>query len=672
MKFDLKSSPRHIQRLQNIASVISGICNINVTIDDNTKVPYFSKEHNLCVLPNGDYSDENFVQLIEGFTCHEAGHGRYTEHEIYENAFKSVLEESEGFIRLEENLNAVYQNLRQKQKAYSRAKRLTGLINLFDDVQMEEKVGRHYPEAKKRLAVTYALMVKAGRMTIDINSKPENPVLFIECYLLNSLRVKVLNQEGHKETLDPFFEYAEKILAPVFSEVEEIFHEALNCESTQNCDFLARKTLALLERLRDEAKEKQQQEEQNKQEQHDENDESSGAESETESTDQNDGKGEGDSDINDDESDVGDTESEGQSSDEGSENSVAAGDEVDNHSSPEDNPDDASDGESDVESEINADTAESDCSVSETSDKESNFSTEQWQQLAELLDDFLNSDEDSEDYHDALAKEIEVIASKVSDEVKAEFGASHWDIPDLLIDLNVYNEALTLSHSIGADLSVLQQVKIRGQNKTRDRGVSFDTNRLIQSPMGVRDVFRAQSESKNRGHVGLVVVRDISGSMLLESRYVHAIKSDLALTLAVEAVPKMHVANVIYPYIDKPFEVIKTFEQNTEETLSKFSLGCKGNDTPTGSALMAAVDLLLECQFDRKIILLITDGFPTQSDNPISEVMELAESNGIEIAGVSIKTEELIGFDEGTFVIVDDISLLSIEVSKLVHQILSN
>lgn len=289
-----------------------------------------------------------------------------------------------------------------------------------------------------------------------------------------------------------------------------------------------------------------------------------------------------------------------------------------------------------------------------------------------MLDDFLNSDEESEDFHEALANEISVIAASVSGEVKAEFGANEWDLPDLLIDLNVYNEALNISQTLGADLSVLQQVKMRGQFKTRDRGLSFDINRLIQSPMGVRDVFRSQSESKNRGHVGLVIVRDISGSMILDHRYIHAIKTDLALTLAIEANSKMHVANVIYPFVDKDFEVIKTFDENAEETLSKFSLGCKGNNTPTGSALMAAVELLLESQFDRKIVFLITDGYPTESDYTISDVLTVAESNGIEIAGVGIKTDELIGFDEGTFVNVDDISLLPNVVSKLVHQILSN
>ncbi|RVS75705.1 VWA domain-containing protein, partial [Citrobacter freundii] len=607
---------------------------------------------------------------IEGFICHEAGHGRYTEHEVYREAFVGELINADGFISIDDKLNAEFQTLKQKKIAYARAYRLHGLINLFDDVQMEEKTGIDYQEAKKRLAVSYALMVEAGRMTVDVSSSPQNPVQFIEMFLLNTLRVNVLQQEGHKETLDPFFDYAKKILEPVILEVDEIIHQALSCKSTQNCDSLARKTLALLERLRDEAKEKQQEEDQNKDPQND-TDNSSGSENEPDSETNGDNQGEGDGDSEEQDDDAGNgkapmEDNEPSEQSKGDEESAESG-----NGEP--------DGEPETDESANPDSYDADGTPSQIdssngnpSDGESNFSPEQWSILAKLLDDFLNSDEESEDFHEALANEISVIAASVSDEVKAEFGANEWDLPDLLIDLNVYNEALNISQTLGADLSVLQQVKMRGQFKTRDRGLSFDINRLIQSPMGVRDVFRSQSESKNRGHVGLVIVRDISGSMILDHRYIHAIKTDLALTLAIEANSKMHVANVIYPFVDKDFEVIKTFDENAEETLSKFSLGCKGNNTPTGSALMAAVELLLESQFDRKIVFLITDGYPTESDYTISDVLTVAESNGIEIAGVGIKTDELIGFDEGTFVNVDDISLLPNVVSKLVHQILSN
>ncbi len=58
---------------------------------------------------------------------------------------------------------------------------------------------------------------------------------------------------------------------------------------------------------------------------------------------------------------------------------------------------------------------------------------------------------------------------------------------------------------------------------------------------------------------------------------------------------------------------------------------------PQRSALNAALELLLESQFDRKIVFLITDGYPTESAYTINDVFSVAESNGIEIAGVGIK-----------------------------------
>ncbi|WP_244432440.1 hypothetical protein [Escherichia coli] len=116
MKFDLKSSPRHIQRLTNIASVISGINGIYVIIDNKVSTPYFNTQNNVCVLPNGDYSDERFVKLIEGFICHEAGHGRYTEHEVYREAFVGELINADGFISIDDDLKADFQNLNKSKK----------------------------------------------------------------------------------------------------------------------------------------------------------------------------------------------------------------------------------------------------------------------------------------------------------------------------------------------------------------------------------------------------------------------------------------------------------------------------------------------------------------------------------------------------------------------------
>ncbi|MFP1529386.1 hypothetical protein ACLB1R_34805 [Escherichia coli] len=191
------------------------------------------------------------------------------------------------------------------------------------------------------------------------------------------------------------------------------------------------KTLALLERLRDEAREQQQQTEQEEQEAYDESETETDTDTDTESedkslelTDSREDDSEDDSEGQADTSDNSDLAQEGCS-----EPSELAEDNEGNNEPTGGNPTGDNIIEDDTDA-INPSESESDEASSTNVEDESNFSSAQWEILADLLDAFLGSDEDSEDYHDALAKEIEGIASKVSDDVKAEFGASEWDIPD--------------------------------------------------------------------------------------------------------------------------------------------------------------------------------------------------------------------------------------------------
>jgi Mg-chelatase subunit ChlD len=629
MKFDLKNSPRHIQRLKNIANVISGIPGVDVYISSQVKGPYFQPSSNLIVLPNGDYSEEKFVNLIEGFICHEAGHGRYTDNVQWQCELDTILTSAPGFVEFDNNHEGVFDSLPLKKAAYAKARRLGGLINLFDDIQMERHVAADYAQAGPRLAKTYELMVEAGFMTCDIGSASPDPVRFLESFLLNTLRIEVLNQEGNAAVLDPFFEYANTLLEPIKSEIMNITHAAHNSSCTQDAIHLAKETLALIERMRDEAKEQQKEKDKSP-----------------------------DADNSDSQQEPG-TESDNDAGDNG-------------HQDSEENEDEHSD-KCEGEMDEGSDEAGRDDSQAVTGEtEESNFSSEQWEKLESLLSEFLECAEDSPDYHEHIAAMIEEIAEACPADVKAEFGGSDWDLPDLPIDIDVYNEALRLSQTVSGDLAMLQQANVRNLNKTRDRGVSFDPGRLIQAPMGVRDVFRTPGTSKSRGHIGIVLVRDISGSMQSEDRYIHAIKADLALSLALQSYSNMHVSNILFPYRDKTSEIIKSFDQTVEETISRFSLGKTGGNTPTGDALMAAHNLLLESQFDRKIILLITDGEPSVTAYSVKDVLSLADSNGIEIAGIGINTSELEGFNEGTFVNVEDISKLAVEVNRLVMSVLTN
>lgn len=663
MKFDLKSSDRHIARLKNIAKVISGMPGIDVVIHPTAKGPYYLSDKKICVMPNGDYSDPEFITLIEGFICHEPGHARYTNCIAWDDVVFNALRQADGYIS-DSKGSFVFSSPKLHRQADIKARRLGGLVNLFDDVQMEFQTGRDYAQAQIRLADTYALLVKKGKITNDITVEDPNPVQFIEMYLLNKLRNTVLGQVGDREILDAFYDYCERILQPVLPELNAIYEEACDCRSTEGAIDLAYKTYELMQRLRDEAKQQQQQEE----EQPESNSDSSSDPNESEPGSDNSSNGNGSA------ADDGDSESDtdgGNKSGAGSEDDVQSDDDS-NGSGKDKSDDDSADGnnstdESGSETDENAATGDDGQPV-----EKSNFTEKDWEKLSNLLDDFLNSDDESTDYHKLLANIIAQSSADCSDEVKAEFGGANWDVPDLHIDMSVYNEVVNLSHSVSGDLSVLQHAKVRVRNKTRDRGIQFDNNRLIQSPMGVRDVFRTKSESKARGHIGLVIVRDISGSMSLDERYIHAIKTDLALSIALQSYPKMHVANIVYPTQFESSEVIKTFGQSVEECISRFSIGCKGGHTPTGDALISAVNLLIECQFDRKIILLITDGEPTMSDVSIGEALDIGEENGIEVAGIGINIREFKGFKEDTFINVEDVNMLSSEVRRLVYQILAN
>jgi len=653
MKLDIKNDQRHLQRLHNIANVISGIPDIKVIIDKKAQGPYFLPKHDLIVLPNGDFSDKEFSDLCFGFICHEAGHGRYTNSDAWDDACKKMIETSQGFIKWD-NESPLFSSGPDYIRAMAKGQRMSGFINIFDDIQMEMHTGTDFLRAREGLAEMYTIMCRNGRMTNDINGVNQNPVDFIDMYILNKLRTGYLQQEGDPEMLEPFFDHAAKIFGPVKTDIDALIEEATGINSTYQAIDLAKKLYSLIERLRDEAREKQQEQQEEQQQQQDPERDTNG-----------DAEGESD----------GDAEGEPESDAEGESDGDAGGQSGSD-----------ADGESDGDAEGQSEGPEGDTPASGEPSKphdttsasnsdqtagKSYFSPEEWEALADMLDAFLDSQETSKDYHDSVAAVITDVSQAASEQDKETYGGDEWSIPDINIDLNVYNEVRMLSRSINGIFSALEVRQCRGKTKTRERGVSFDNRRLPQAAFGVRDIFRTPGEDKRRGHTGLVIVRDISASMENSDAYEMAIKSDLALSLAAQSFPKLHVANILYPFVEESFKVIKGFTQTVEETLSQFGFGKKGGSTPTGSALQEAVTLLLNCEFDRKVIFLITDGRPSQENISIKDVLHRASNAGIEVAGIGIKTDEIKGFKESQFVIVNDIAELTKSFRDLVYNVLS-
>jgi len=64
MKLDIRNDHRHLQRLHNIANVISGISDIKVIIDKNAQGPYFLPKHDLIVLPNVTFLTKSSLPYV--------------------------------------------------------------------------------------------------------------------------------------------------------------------------------------------------------------------------------------------------------------------------------------------------------------------------------------------------------------------------------------------------------------------------------------------------------------------------------------------------------------------------------------------------------------------------------------------------------------------------------
>lgn len=647
MKLDIKNDQRNLQRLLNIANVISGIANIRVIIDKSTKGPYFVPKHDLIVLPNGDFSDKEYVDLCFGFICHEAGHGRYTNSDAWDDACKKIIESSHGFVKWDKE-TPLFDSGTDYIRAMAKGQRMSGLINIFDDIQMEMHTGTNFLRAREGLAEMYTIMCRNGRMTNDINGVSQNPVDFIDMYILNKLRTGYLQQAGDPKKLEPFFDHAAKTFGPVKPEIDALIEEANGINSTFQAIDLAKKLYALIERLRDEAREQQQKQQQESEEANEgDAEEQSDGNTQQQSNDGAVGQSDGSAQQQSNDGTEGQSNGEAEGQSERPEgNTPASGEPT--------RPDDSTS-----------------ASNSGKYHKKSNFSPEEWEALADLLDGFLESQEKSKDYHDSVAAVITDVSQAASEEDKETYGADDWSLPDINIDINVYNEVRMLSRSINGIFSALEVRQCRGKTKTRERGVSFDNKRLPLAALGVRDVFRTPGEDKRRGHTGLVIVRDISGSMVADNAYEMAIKSDLALSLAAQSFPKLHTANIIYPFVDENFKVIKSFNQSVEETLSQFAYGKKGVSTPTGSALQEAITLLSNYEFDRKVIFLITDGLPTKENISIEDVLLRASKDGIEVAGIGIRTDQIIGFKESQFVVVNEIAELTKSFRDLVFNVLS-
>ena len=189
---------RIMQRYKALVRIFSARTDITVRFEDNGH-PRYIPDRKLIILPNGDFSDPVFSALCEGYIVHEAGHTRYTEMEYYSEALRVH-------------------------------PRLMGLLNLFDDVQMEFNSGCEFSGAKHRLAIMYKLLSEKGWFTPDVATASSEQI--IEAYILNQLRQRNLGQVPHEPTWETFSEQALEHMGDLVPVIENAIEKASGVSDT--------------------------------------------------------------------------------------------------------------------------------------------------------------------------------------------------------------------------------------------------------------------------------------------------------------------------------------------------------------------------------------------------------------------------------------------------------
>jgi cobalamin biosynthesis protein CobT len=166
--------------------------------------------------------------------------------------------------------------------------------------------------------------------------------------------------------------------------------------------------------------------------------------------------------------------------------------------------------------------------------------------------------------------------------------------------------------------------------------------RLVRMALGDARLFARRVESRALS-TAVIILLDTSGSMFDEcagglKRFEIANPAAYALHVALKGLPGVVAASAAFATPSRHQPSVNILVDFAEAPKSNaFNLQPDGG-TPTHDALWYARAALLQRPESRKIILLLTDGFPMNGEETLAATKR-CEKDGIEIAALGINTE---------------------------------
>ena len=207
------TAKKFIKRAQALSNVMTSTKGVTVTVSGNGayRVP------GRINVPNGDFTDADWVSMIHGWIDHELGHEEHTEHSVFiAAAYISPV--------------------------------LKGMLNCIEDIRMEKKVGENFVGAKKNLTRLAELAIERElfidpRVLID-----PSPLKVLSCFCLYYGRYKVIGQSCLHDYAEKAFSMLADLLSDEIATKVKILVESVNqANDTQDAFDIAKSILKLLE-----------------------------------------------------------------------------------------------------------------------------------------------------------------------------------------------------------------------------------------------------------------------------------------------------------------------------------------------------------------------------------------------------------------------------------------
>lgn len=437
------------------------------------------------------------------------------------------------------------------------------LANIFEDVRIEKGMyDNEYPGTKNNLCGLwdYSLASKKSMVT-------DNPAALFINYILYRSRFMQYGTDVLKyayETTEHAVE--EQFPKGLFVRLDVLFDKYFDSmTSTLDAHNFAIEVIEALKQAEEE--EKADQKEQN-----------SGSDSNSE---------EGNDDSSNDSGDSGDSSNQGNDTTSESKDS----DSCSNSNSDSNAEDNSQDGDS---------GGEGDSSLTEKILAETNLPQDALEEIANELSKAAE-DEEAESGHGRVQIS--------SDGAGSEVDNTTWGRGDA----ETLKDGLLHSSKLRAQLTGFLQSQTKARNSHREYGSRFDSKRIARAVSGERRIWKHKTK-KELVDTSVHILLDKSGSMGGHTQIV-ANNATLSLAMAISQVPKADVAVSIFPGVSSS-AVSPVIKRNVpvRPKLESFAVPSSGS-TPMGEAMFfAAQELANVSTKNRKVLIVITDGEPNNSD----------------------------------------------------------